>query len=260
MRWTGLWVVAALLVAAGPVLGQGGRQSRGVRGVGVGPGTPGVAGNVAIALQRADELGLDEAQVQELRAIQEQLAAVRRERDQELQAFRQRLREEDRTVREERRSEIQALRQRRTDALREFPERYEELLTDGQRSQVRELARDDARRARRARVGFQGPRDGGFTRTRAVRAGGGRVTGIRARVQANRARVQADRVRVRANRIPVRAGRLQPRAQRIRRNLPLERRPGRRTGPGLIPGGDGSGPASVSAPGGGNQRDEPLAG
>ena len=206
-RWImrrAIWVVAGLLAAAGPVLGQGGPPVRGARGGGLGPGAPGVERNLAVALERADELGLDEDQVLELQAMRDELAA---------------------------------LRQRRADVLSELPGRYEGALTEAQRTQVRALVRGDVSRARPGRAGFRGTRNGGLVRTRGVRPRGGWVPGIRARMQANR-------VRVRADRIPARAGRILPRAMRIRRGLPPDPAPVRRTGPGVPRGGGGSGPAS----------------
>ena len=152
MRARTRWMVAGMMVAA-PLMAQ---QDPGVRGGpqgrGMGPMEPGVERNIELALSRAETLGLDEGRVQELRAMQQELARVREGMGRDVEAFRQEARQQDRELREARRARAQALRDQRQEAIRPFRERYEELLTEAQRTQVRQWARRDGARDGRGLV------------------------------------------------------------------------------------------------------------
>lgn len=192
MRTRGMWIVAGLVMTAAPLLGQGGPRARGARGVGMGPMVPGVERNIGLALGRADELGLDENQVRELRAMQEELASVRGNLDQELQAYRQRIRDEERTLRETRRTEMEGMRQRRSEALGAFPDRYEGILSPAQQTQIREWFREDATRARRRVPVARDGRGPGVAPARGLRGGPGRTARPGAPVRSQRIRARAE--------------------------------------------------------------------
>lgn len=149
MRMRGIGIVAGLVMTAAPVLAQAGPQLRGPRGGAAGAMVPGVERNIGLALGRAAELGLSEDQVRELRAMQEEMASVRGELEQEARDYRQRVREEQRALRERQRAEMEGLRERRREALEPFPERYGGVLSSAQRNQIREWVREDAVRDRR---------------------------------------------------------------------------------------------------------------
>lgn len=146
MRARTRWMVTGLMVAAAPLVAQQGPGARGPQGRGMGPMGPGVERNIEVALSRAETLGLGEARVQELRAMQEELARVREGLGKDVEAFRQETRRQDRDLREARRAQAQSLREKRQEALQPFQQRYEGLLTEAQRTQIRQWARDDGAR------------------------------------------------------------------------------------------------------------------
>lgn len=198
MRARARWMVVGMLAAATPLLAQQGPGARGPQGRGAGPAAPGVERNIDRALARAEALGLDEARIQELRAMREELAQVREGLDREAASFRDEARQRDRELRESRREQAQALRQQRQEALRPFQERFESTLTEAQRNQLRDWARQDG--ARRGRAGMARGRPG-------MQRGGAAARAPRAGARQQRAAFRdgapaAARTRVPRNRVP----------------------------------------------------------
>lgn len=189
MRARTRWMVVGMMAAAAPLLAQQGPGARGPQGRGMASREPGVARNIELALSRAETLGLDEARVQELRAMREDLARVREEMGRDVEAFREEARQQDREVREARRARARDLREQGQEALRPFQERYEGLLTEAQRTQVRQWSRPAGARGGRGAMAPGSPR---------MQRGG-------ARVPTNRALApRGERPLVRGRRIPPR--------------------------------------------------------
>lgn len=149
MRRMGTWIALGLTLAAVPVAAQQGPRGRGVRGSGPGDGGPRMERNIELALGRAEELGLDENQVAELRALREELSGVRGELAEEGRGVQQRMLDRAREARDANRQEMTALRERHREALQPFPGRYDALLNEAQRNQVGTWMRQEARRGRR---------------------------------------------------------------------------------------------------------------
>lgn len=126
---------------------------------------PGVERNIDAALARAEALGLDEARVEELRAMREELRAANRRIGEEARELARSAQARNRELREARRSEMRALAEQRESAVAPFRERFDDLLTEDERNRLRE----SMRRQRPARNAVARARAGGRAGDRVLR-------------------------------------------------------------------------------------------
>jgi len=219
MTRTGILMALGLTLAAVPLAAQQGPRGRGFRGNGAGDGAPRLERNIELALGRAEELGLDENQIAELRALRDELSGVRGELAEEGRGVRQRMVDRTREARDATRQEMTALRERHQEALQPFPGRWDALLNEAQRNQVGTWMRQEARRGPGRRVpAARGNRPGAGMR------GGGSGWPSRARLRSGRGMAPGAVGQAPAR---LRSGqRLLPAERAVLRNRMRVRRPG----------------------------------
>ncbi|MDT8340889.1 MAG: hypothetical protein RQ751_05185 [Longimicrobiales bacterium] len=161
MRYAARWVMAGMLVCAAPLAGQRWGGGPGGSGGMMRGNAPGLARMVEVALARADELGLDEARIIELRALRNEVDAARTTLREEREARRAETRAQVEAGecpcggRGEAREQARETRERGAELLRPLAERYRAALTEEERLQVRRWATP----GRSARPGLR-PRSG----------------------------------------------------------------------------------------------------
>jgi hypothetical protein len=203
--------LGALLIGA-PISAQQDSTRAGARGPRM--ARPGVERNIDAALARAEALGLDEARVEQLRAMREELRTANRQFGEEARAFAESARAQDRELRESRRSQMRELAERRQTAVAPFQERFESLLSEEERSELRDSVRRQVARRGAVARNRAGGRAAGRALTRARISGrAGAARGIR----------PGQRIRTPAGRSDTLRGGRAPAMQR-----PMQRRPGGR--------------------------------